>query len=217
MRKIKFVVLSALMTIFGTMAFSPVWAQASSWQGFYGQVGTGFQQYNAPSTSGVNSGVNFFTIDSANSQSMALNLSAGFNYAFGSSFVLGLGAEYSPLTTSFTPYSYAYPALNVTGTSQWRIQNTYNVFLSPGWAIDDTKLVYAKVGITGTQKQTTVQTYDFTGYSLGLGYKQFIYKQLYAFGEVNYADYGTSSNSRTSSGTQSLNGLNVLIGVGYKF
>lgn len=62
-----------------------------------------------------------------------------------------------------------------------------------------------------------VQTYDFTGYSLGLGYKQFIYKQLYAFGEVNYADYGTTSNSRNSSGTQSLNGLNVLIGVGYKF
>lgn len=217
MRKIKFAALNALVLMCTAIAVSPAWAQANSWQGFYGQVGTGYQQYTAPSFSGVYRDVSPFTIDSSSDQSVALNLSAGFNYAFGNSFLLGLGAEYSPLTTSYSPYYAFYPTLNVSGTSQWRIKNTYNVFLSPGWAIDDTKLVYAKIGITGTQKQTELQTYSFTGYSLGLGYKQFIYKQLYAFGEVNYADYGTSSNNRTSTFTQSLNGLNVLIGVGYKF
>jgi opacity protein-like surface antigen len=70
-------------------------------------------------------------------------------------------------------------------------------------------------------------TYNFTGFSLGLGYKQIFRDGWYGFAEANYADYGSQTESATNpvapgrnltaSGTNGLSTVNVLVGVGYKF
>ena len=98
--------------------------------------------------------------------------------------------------------------------------------MSPGLVVGNDGLAYAKVGFTGMSADTGGDTTNYTGYSVGLGYKQIITGGFYGFGEVNYASYGnqTSSQSGTIAGyparisiTSSANVTNVLVGVGYKF
>ena len=56
----------------------------------------------------------------------------------------------------------------------------------------------------------------------GLGYKQMVTKSIYLLGEVNYANMSSKTATiQTSSGPLSGNvggsGVDVLVGVGYKF
>ena len=93
--------------------------------------------------------------------------------------------------------------------------------------IDPQSVAYAKIGYTGAAIDGGGSTTNYTGYSLGLGYKRFISGNIYAFGEGNYFSYGnkteTSSGpwggggSYTASTTSSANAYNFLVGVGYKF
>ena len=54
-------------------------------------------------------------------------------------------------------------------------------------------VAYAKVGYTGMSANTGGDTTNYTGYSLGLGYKQIMSGGLYVFGEFNYASYGNKT------------------------
>ena len=91
-------------------------------------------------------------------------------------------------------------------------------------------LGYFKVGYTSSSVKYTLQsdnsTETLTGYSLGLGYKQFFKGNWYGFGEVNYFTYGnlTSTSKAQVGGTAaslsttfSANVYNLLVGIGYKF
>ncbi|MDH6503704.1 opacity protein-like surface antigen [Polynucleobacter sphagniphilus] len=90
-------------------------------------------------------------------------------------------------------------------------------------------MAYAKLGYTGTTIGLSGPTLAYTsvnlsGYTLGLGYKQMVSQSLYAFGEVNYGSYGNKSLSPTltngtalSGMTVSGNGLDFLVGIGYRF
>jgi hypothetical protein len=216
----KTIFLAGLISL--TSTFSSVSAQSTDWQGVYAQVGTGYQMYATGTTSGDlgSLGVyedNRFNSASFTNNSAALNLAAGYNFALTPSFVLGLGIDYNPLSTSYSKSSVYYPSINRSFDNKWRALNTYSIFFSPGWAIDNTKLVYAKVGYAASQRQTTVMTYNFAGYSLGLGYRQFIHKKIYAFGEINYADYGNHALRPGVTGTQNLTSFNALLGIGYQF
>ena len=104
-------------------------------------------------------------------------------------------------------------------------KNSYNIFVSPGMTVGSDGLAYAKVGYTGASVDTGGTT-NYTGYSLGLGYKQFFSGNWYGFGEVNYASYGNQTSTQsavvagrtlTTSITSSANITNLLVGVGYKF
>ena len=58
---------------------------------------------------------------------------------------------------------------------------------------------------------------SYTGYSLGLGYKQIIQGGLYGFGEVNYAAFSSKGDGNGLSGTNQPTATNILVGLGYKF
>ena len=144
-------------------------------------------------------------------------------------FLLGLGAEYSPIAGSKANYSTTYSGYG-TANGQYNKENSYNIFISPATPVGN-GLLYGKVGFTGASFKSQYTggssvTTDLTGYSLGLGYKQFISGGLYGFGEVNFASYGNKSTTDTSSfstyrasqtSTVSANATNLLVGVGYKF
>jgi hypothetical protein len=70
------------------------------------------------------------------------------------------------------------------------------------------------------------QIYNFSGYSLGLGYKQFFSAGWYGFVEANYASNGNQTESISTpqagrsinaSGTNGLTTMNGVVGLGYKF
>ena len=146
-----------------------------------------------------------------------------------SSFLLGLGVEYAPLTGSTASHT---SSLNgaVIGTGSYQKQSMYNVFLSPATPIGKDGLLYGKVGYSGAAIKYTLDaasnTYNFTGYSLGIGYKQIISGGLYGFAEGNYFAYGNQTNTTSgsrggftvqSTATENATAYNLLVGLGYRF
>ena len=174
------------------------------------------------------------------------NIAAGYNFGINESYVLGIGATYYPgastsatgtlsvaSTTITSPYGAAVgsPSTVAGGSTvaTYNVKNLYSIVLTPGYVIDKDRLAYAKLGYTGATiglsgPTLAYQTTNLTGYTLGLGYKQMFTSSLYAFGEVNYAGYGSKTISATlSTGTQLQGmtvkgtGTDILVGVGYRF
>jgi opacity protein-like surface antigen len=137
---------------------------------------------------------------------------------------LGIGAEYSPLASQK-----ASTTLTALGESsvvgQFQKTSSYNLFVSPAIAIDKDKMAYAKLGYTGATAKSyaadaggPTDTFNFTGYSFGLGYKQIIANGLYGFAEGNYAMYDKQNIPGDNiTGTIQPSAMNFLVGVGYKF
>jgi opacity protein-like surface antigen len=200
-------------------------AQSDKWQGAYGQVGIGYQSssmsYSPWTYYRSNGSSSSGTASADNANNFALLLGVGYNFALSPSFVLGVGGEYAPLVGAKARSTTTYSDTSTSVYGQYNVQYAYNLFLAPGWVIDKEKLLYAKIGYAGAQTKSSPSnnTYSFNGFSLGLGYKQFLTDNIYGFGEVNYTDYG-NSNLRTDlnfTGTMTLKATNLLLGLGYKF
>ena len=222
----KKLLVAALFAVAGTSAMAQ-----SKFEGAYGQVGIGYENV-APSlsTSLIIGGAGYPAgISTSNSNSFAGTATLGYTFAVTNDFLLGIGGEYSPIAGNSQNVNYSVAGVNIPlGT--YKKKNSYNFFISPGLTVGTDGLAYAKIGFTGAQIETSgsgsTDTTNYTGYSLGLGYKQIISGGLYGFGEVNYASYGnqTSSQTGTISGhpasisiTSSANATNLLVGIGYKF
>ena len=173
-----------------------------------------------------------------------VNVSAGYNWGINSDYVLGLRLAYytgasssaggSFATYNATPGIYnntaVVPANTLLQTSpiQYNVKNLYSVVLTPGYALDKDRLVYAKVGYTGATigvngPTLAYSTVSLSGYALGVGYKQMISQSLYMLGEFNYA--GFSNKTVTLTNTSGVNltgsfggsGIDFLVGIGYRF
>jgi len=196
----------------------------SAFEGAYGQLGVGY----ASSSTGFKSGSitsgglagQTFTASGGTSNSFEANIGAGYFFGVTKSFLLGVGAEYSPL-----PSSKSTQQLFANGVRQDTVTgnktSSYAFFVSPAIAIDKEKLAYAKLGYTsmtakGTAADNTSETLTYNGYLFGLGYKQIIDGGLYGFAEGNYAMF----NKKTIVGTTASDaprGMNFMVGVGYNF
>lgn len=207
--------------------------QAQSFDGFFGQVGIGFESISPSfSNSGVNvTGYGYFpyntSIDSSNG--FIGTVTAGYMIPVTKDFLFGIGAEYSPLESQSSNYTVGITGLG-TGQGSYKKENSYNFFVSPAIPIGKDGLLYGKVGYTGASIKSSLGSssgsQSYNGYSLGLGYKQFITGGLYGFAEGNYSNYGNKTNTYngtilgaayTETMTTSANAYNFLVGVGYKF
>jgi outer membrane immunogenic protein len=229
----------AKLLALGLVCFSPSIFAQSAFQGFYGQIATGYENNSVSNTSlTMNNRSNFPGGNNNPSNGSApLILGAGYNYSISQNLLLGVGLDYSFLETTIGTAningSYA-----GTGTT-YKASNRLNIFLAPGYVIDKDKLAYAKVGYS-TQKLkasyyddagpsacsgNSMGSGNAQGFLAGLGYKQIISGGFYGFTEANYYSYG-----RTSMGTSTLcdttlitnfspstSAYNFLAGVGYKF
>lgn len=207
-------------------------AQSSTFEGFYGQAGVGFQSVvpslsNANITSPTGTRYNMGTsVDTTNSFTGTATL--GYSFLVSPSFLLGFGGEYSPFSGQSGNVTYTNSQLSPSQISTtYKLKNSYNFFISPGIVIDKESVAYAKIGYTGASIEAGGSNGNYTGYSLGLGYKRFVSGNLYAFGEGNYMSYGNKSETSsgpwggggtyTASTTSSANTYNFLVGIGYKF
>jgi len=227
---------NALVAVMSTVIVGSAFAQSSRFQGAFGQIGIGYESASPThdsSTLSVNS-VNIpVTTTSSNANSFIGTTSLGWFQDIAKGLLLGVGAEYSPFAGSrgdmhVTTATRLPGQNNATNDYRYQKKNSYNIFLSPAMTVGADGLAYAKVGHTGAQVANYNNLiYNFSGYSLGLGYKQFISAGWYGFIEANYASYGKQTQSATNplpgartltaSGTNGLTTYNGLVGVGYKF
>jgi opacity protein-like surface antigen len=209
-----------LLAVATTVLAGSAMAQ-SAFEGFYGQIGIGYESLS-PSYSGGTVATTpttqtAYTASADNANGFTGNVGLGYNFALSKGFLLGIGAEYSPLESSSANYTVRIPSVNASAVSKYKKSNSYNVFLAPGIVIDKDKLVYVKVGYTGMSVKADSDTGNYTGMSAGLGYKQMISGSLYGFAEVNYAKYGDQNMGAGVTGTSNANVTNALVGIGYKF
>ena len=211
-------------------------SKANSWEGAYGQIGLlGYESYipkNANGTTTTTNGTSYpNTATASHANGPAANIGVGYNFGIGKSYLLGIGASLYPghsrsgnttlvTTVGNTP---------VVKTGTYDVSNVFSFTLIPGYVIDETRLVYAKIGYAGSTLNANSpgnypqQSNRVNGTVYGLGYKQFISGSIYAFGEGNYAvnraksvSVATDSGSVVSS-TANATGYDVIFGVGYHF
>lgn len=231
MRKIASLLVLAGVTTLSSMQVS---AQSKSFEGAYGQIGIGYESVT-PSLTNYNiayGGSSYpFGTSANNANSFTGTATVGYTFAVNQQFLLGIGAEYSPFAGQSASYTLTNPnIIPSTYSSSYKKNNSYNIFISPGTPIGADGLLYGKVGYTGAQikDNSDGSTANYTGYSLGLGYKQYITGNIYGFAEGNYFSYGNKSQSNPGnftsgggsyvlSGTTSANAYNLIVGIGYKF
>jgi len=190
----------------------------SVFEGFYGQVGIGYEN-STPSYSGgtLNNSTYSYGISGGTTNSFAATATIGYYFPVTGNFLLGIGAEYSPLSGASSNATVTIPALRYSESQSIKKGDSYNLFISPAYAIDKEKLAYAKVGYSNANYEIGGDNDTYNGYSLGLGYRQIIQGSWYGFAEVNYMSYGNQNVATNASGTASFKVTNALVGVGYKF
>jgi len=238
--KIKLLVAAA-----ATVVASSAMAQ-SAFEGFYGQVGTGYENNSIGNNDSTVSALNGSNpvVYSAPNQSFGgapLVIGLGYNFSIAPSWLLGLGVDYSLLSQTSSSYTTRNPAGETASGQSMKASDRFNIFLTPGYVIDKDKLVYLKAGYSSVKATSNSPTsYVDTGssgaispalnnpsstvggYIVGLGYKQMIANGIYGFAEGNYMSYSKPSLVAANTNFRSvvnpsINSYQLLVGVGYKF
>ena len=233
MNKLKTISIAAALAVAGITSATAQSAKTNPWEGAYGQLAIGYGVFTPSLGNGVVAAIGgTSTATNVNSVKTGLgNVVGGYNFSIDQNYLIGVGASYYPGASST-----ANGTLNVISgvavpptVASYNIHNLYNVFLSPGYALDKDRLAYAKLGYTGSTigiSSPTIpySTINLTGATVGLGYKQMISPTLYAIGEVNYASYSTTTASVTTTSGAVISsvpakgtGTDFLIGIGYRF
>lgn len=198
----------------------------SAFEGFYGQIATGYESNTASSLGGTIGSNPAYTgqptSSSVSNQTFGtapIVLGLGYNFSVAPKWLVGLGVDYSVLSQTSSTFSAAiqggdYNGVAANGNSI-KVSNRFNVFVTPGYEIDKDKLVYLKAGYSSVKAQLNGATSmtdgvdtvalsssnpsaTLSGYVLGLGYKQIITGGFYGFAEGNYMGYSKASLTSTS-------------------
>jgi len=215
----------------------------SAFEGFYAQAGVGYENDTLNSrTLNVTAKPGQPDTGSNGAQSAPTSSGGGFsgliglgyNFSVAPKWLVGIGADFSPtsVTTSTQYLMTCNPQSQCDGTNNYKVNNRYSLYLTPGYEIDKDKLVYLKAGYSsenvtwqgqGTASGSGNQSKTASGFVAGLGYKQLLDKNLYVFGEGNYYSYssnnvsGGTGGGQTLTQTQTPSAYQFLVGVGYKF
>ena len=231
--------LIATVATFGAATSVMAQTKINSWDGFYTQLGVGYASFMSSSQSGtttlparLGSGKYPNSSTANNVNGVTANASLGYNFGINEKLILGIGATYFPGASSSANLSFTTPALGSTTSGSYNVKNVYNIFLSPGYAIDKDRLAYAKVGYAGATVSAYAPTgsnafpnkeVGINGVSFGLGYKQMVTQSVYLLGEVNYAIFNPASATVVTNSGATVNtnikgnGLDLIVGVGYRF
>lgn len=225
-----------LFALASTVVASSVLAQ-SAFEGFYGQLGIGYE-HNSMSSGGLNvspppgkpDGGTNGTLGTPSYSGGAFSgaIGLGYNFSVAPKFLLGLGVDYSPLSNETSSAVPCNGCGDGGSTVKFQVSNRFNAYLMPGFEVDKDKLVYLKAGYSMENIKAKPNFDEFNpsananGYIVGLGYKQLVTKNIYAFGEGNYMSYSKVNLSSTSGGqtitaNQTPSAYQFLVGVGYKF
>jgi hypothetical protein len=218
--KIKLLVAAA-----ATVVASSAMAQ-SAFQGFYGQISTGYENNNVSSanTTGIQSGASTADTWQAGNQSFGgapLVIGLGYNFSVAPKWLIGLGVDYSALSQKSSSFTSTRAGIDTLSGQSMEASNRFNIFVAPSYEIDKDKLVYLKAGYSSVTAKANAPTYYTSGdtpsdsgpisglsnqsstvggFIVGLGYKQIITGGIYGFAEANYMSYAKPSFSGTTDG-----------------
>jgi opacity protein-like surface antigen len=113
----------------------------------------------------------------------------------------------------------------------YQMKNPYNFSVIPGYELSMNQVLYGKVAYTVatvvySDSVIPATEVKMSGYTIGLGYKQALDKQLYFFAEglyTKFEDKTASTNGSYSGGlvnsslTAGASGFTALVGAGYRF
>jgi outer membrane immunogenic protein len=188
----------AIAVALGALGASQVFAQAKSFEGF--NVGANAEINHATMSASDGS--------SGSDHSAGLGLQANYNWALGDQFVLGLGAGLS--TGHHDAGTYA-------GGSNASVKDRYSIDLMPGYAINNSLLVYGKLSAVSATALSTdganTATVHGTGYGVGL--RGLISSQTYW--QAGLDTYRFNDVTFNTGITASLKNDVFSVGVGYKF
>jgi opacity protein-like surface antigen len=192
-----------------TLVASSAMAQ-SAFQGFYGQLSTGYENNSA---SGLSSpltllyGGQSLTAGSVSAPNQSfggapLIAGLGYNFSVAPKWLIGVGADYSFLSQQSASYNYSLnyslsgpgvpEGISLSG-AKIKVSNRLNIFVATGYEIDKDKLVYLKAGFSSVKGAVSAPTNASTG------------GQTIAISETGFSPSGQS---------KTLNGY--ILGVGYK-
>ena len=192
-----------------TLVASSAMAQ-SAFQGFYGQLSTGYENNSA---SGLSSPLTLLfggqsltpASVSAPNQSFGgapLIAGLGYNFSVAPKWLIGVGADYSFLSQQSSSYNYSLGSDAYEGSAaekitlsgaKIKVSNRLNIFVATGYEIDKDKLVYLKAGFSSVKGAVSAPINASTG------------------GEtiaISDAGFSPSGQSKTLNG--------YILGVGYK-
>lgn len=187
--------------------------RSSAFEGFYGQVGTGYEQnrFSSLSHSWVNTPINFKGRGAADGQKasgMPLSMGVGYFHRLHEAYLLGVGVDYAPLVQQTAKFDTASTNDNNISfrihDASYKTSHRVNAYLMPAYAFDADKLGYVKIGYSVQSLQhaqpgrldesgldkgySTAKVIH--GYVVGVGYKQIMTRGIYGFVEGNYTAYG---------------------------
>lgn len=230
-----YVPMKKLLFLIAAISLSRSVLAQSDFEGFYAQIGIGYESDSLSSrsftTSGATNGAPNGTVSGANSLGSAFSsvIGLGYNFTLAPRWLLGIGADYSPTNVSTSTQASYYGAI---ASNNYKVSNRFNIFITPAYEIDRDKLVYLKAGYSNEAVAWQAQSgppgavnssSNQSGFVAGLGYKQLLDKNLYLFGEGNYYSYSsyTAGSINPSSGSftpiQTPTAYQFLVGIGYKF
>jgi outer membrane immunogenic protein len=226
----------AMAGVFATSANAQS-AKTNAWEGFYAEAAVGYASFS-PTITGASLysptlsptyGAFPVTTQQKDINTATNKLGLGYTFGINDKYTLGIVASYALGASSAASgtFTAATPLGPSTKWFNYQLKNIWSVTLNPGYVIDKDKLVYGRVGMTGNTmgingQTANYQTENFTGYVLGLGYKQMLTQSVYFLGEVNYASISSKTATiATSSGPLTGNlggtGYDFLVGLGYRF
>jgi opacity protein-like surface antigen len=208
MRKMKkLIIASALSAAF----VSPtVFAQATGFTGFYGQVGLGMNSAGSNVNASLQAPDPEDSISSSGKlgqQNIAGNVAFGYNYGLTNGLNIGANVFYniaSDAAGSLSSNSDG-DALNI---SQ-RLKNIWGISVEPGYSFSDNSLGYMKLGWAQAQSSLTltadgslpVSLGTTNGFLYGVGFKQAINKNVYVGIELYQIAFGKKNTTRIADST----------------
>ena len=196
--------------------------RSSAFEGFYGQVGTGYEQnrFSSLSHSWVNETHNFKGRGAADGQKasgMPLSMGVGYFHRLHEAYLLGVGVDYAPLVQQTAKFDTASTNDNNFSfkfrDASYKTSHRVNAYLMPAYAFDADKLGYVKIGysvqsLQHAQPSNLLIRLDegystakvIHGYVVGVGYKQNMTRGIYGFVEGNYTAYGKQTLHGTGLG-----------------
>ena len=202
------------------------YAQGDLLAGFNVQLSSGMQVSRSSITDAV--GYSRYSTNQASDDSAPSILGLSYTGKLGNQFTLGVLAEYNLLkskagTSNYTT-DYTFASGSTQGAFTFEHSNQMALSVVPGFVVNDSTLLYAKLGYATARVQATgsvANIVNVNGTLLGLGLKKVIQNNIYGFIETNYIPYTNKSITTTGSssitGTLKTSDYNFLVGVGYKF
>ena len=192
----KLIIASALSAAFVSPA---VFAQATGFTGFYGQVGLGM---NSAGTNANLAGENESVSPKLGEQNVAGNIALGYNFGLPNGFNIGANVFYNiagdaagsiTLTDSDGPF-----------TANNRLKNIWGISIEPGYSFSDNSLGFLKLGwamadnswrLNDDGESNTVSFGNSNGFLYGVGFKHAINKNVYVGVEVYQIAFGSKTKT----------------------